>query len=316
VFSWEDRGERSFPPERAILFSLGLHVLLFFLLVVAPARQAVPDPGRSSIPAFVSPEELETKIPVEFMEAPGPSRENPRPSALSDLDRRAGGGDPARPKSSRPYVAEAPGVTGLEPGQSAARQASPARPEGEGGGETSGGSERPFLEEKTSDSGLVTERRGGEGGSSRLADLDRAIREAAQGAGSGGEQGAGFPNPDGGFVDSGPLSFDTTWYDWGPYAAEMVRRIKLHWEIPSLARLGWKGKLTIRFFILADGRVEGATIIRGSGVPPFDFAALQAILKSSPFRPLPNDLGSTREGVTVTFFYNMRPSSEEPEPTR
>ena len=71
-----------------------------------------------------------------------------------------------------------------------------------------------------------------------------------------------------------------------------------------------EGKLTIRFFILADGRVEGATIIRGSGVPPFDFAALQAILKSSPFKSLPKDLGSAREGVTVTFYYNIRPGSD------
>jgi TonB family protein len=147
----------------------------------------------------------------------------------------------------------------------------------------------------------------------RRASLDQAIREAARDAAGGGSQGgAGFPNADGGFVDSGPLSFDTTWYDWGPYAEEMVRRIKLHWEIPELARLGWKGKLTIRFFILADGRVVDATIVRQSGIPPFDFAALQAILKSSPFRPLPSDLGSSREGVTVTFFYNLRPEKEGP----
>jgi TonB family protein len=152
----------------------------------------------------------------------------------------------------------------------------------------------------------------------RLASLDQAIRQAARDAAGGATQGgAGFPNADGGFVDSGPLSFDTTWYDWGPYAEEMVRRIKLHWDIPELARLGWKGKLTIRFFILADGRVADATIIRRSGIPPFDFAALQAILKSSPFRPLPSDLGSSREGVTVTFFYNIRPEKEGvPEGTR
>ena len=152
----------------------------------------------------------------------------------------------------------------------------------------------------------------------RLARLDQAIRDAARDTAGGGSQGgAGFPNADGGFVDSGPLSFDTTWYDWGPYADEMVRRIKLHWEIPELARLGWKGKLTIRFYILADGRVADATIVRRSGIPPFDFAALQAILKSSPFRPLPADLNEAREGVTVTFFYNLRPEKEgQSEPTR
>jgi TonB family protein len=95
----------------------------------------------------------------------------------------------------------------------------------------------------------------------------------------------------------------------------MVRRIKLHWEIPELARLGWKGRLTVRFFILADGTVEGAKIISRSGIPPFDFAALNAILKSDPFKPLPRDLlaqvpGKDREGITVTFFYNIRPERE------
>jgi TonB family protein len=148
----------------------------------------------------------------------------------------------------------------------------------------------------------------------RLAGLDTAIREAARGA-VGGEGGSPGGDPEGGFVDSGPISFDTSWYDWGPYAAEMVRRIKLHWDVPDLARLGWKGSLTVRFFILADGTVADAKILRGSGIPPFDFAAFQAITKSSPFRPLPTDLHSMREGVTVTFFYNMRPDTEKAEGT-
>ena len=113
-------------------------------------------------------------------------------------------------------------------------------------------------------------------------------------------------------MDSGPLSFDTTWYDWGAYAAEMIRRIKLHWDVPELARLGWKGSLTVRFYIRADGTVEDAKILRMSGVPPFDNAAFQAIIKSSPFRPLPAELHEEREGVTITFFYNMRVEEDEP----
>ncbi|HEV2063204.1 MAG TPA: energy transducer TonB, partial [Thermoanaerobaculia bacterium] len=138
----------------------------------------------------------------------------------------------------------------------------------------------------------------------------QAIKRAARGVGSPGDQGSPPSNSDGGFKDTGPLSFDTSWYDWGPYAAEMIRRIKLHWEIPELARLGWKGRVTIRFYIRGNGQVEGATILSISGVPPFDHAALQSILTSSPFRPLPRDLGSDREGVTVTFFYNLRPEEE------
>ncbi|HWZ85903.1 MAG TPA: energy transducer TonB, partial [Thermoanaerobaculia bacterium] len=88
----------------------------------------------------------------------------------------------------------------------------------------------------------------------------------------------------------------------------------LHWDVPELARLGWKGSLTVRFYILADGRVADAKIIRFSGIPPFDNAALQAIVKSSPFRPLPEDLHEEREGITIVFFYNMRPESEEGKP--
>src|ERR1035437_2143792 len=136
-----------------------------------------------------------------------------------------------------------------------------------------------------------------------------AARQAAK-SGGGGDEGGGFER-DGGFVDSGPLSFDTVGYDWGAYAAEMIRKIKRNWDVPALARYGVKGRLTIRFFILKNGRVEGERILSGSGVPPFDNAAFQAISRSSAFRPLPDDLGHDREGVTVTFFYNLRPEDVE-----
>jgi TonB family protein len=71
----------------------------------------------------------------------------------------------------------------------------------------------------------------------------------------------------------------------------------------------------VRFFIMADGTVADAKIVRASGIPPFDHAAFQAIITSSPFRPLPKDLlaavpGKDREGITVTFFYNMRMDDE------
>ena len=99
--------------------------------------------------------------------------------------------------------------------------------------------------------------------------------------------------------------------DWGNYAAEMIRKIKRNWDVPALARYGVKGRLTIRFFIMKDGHVEGERILSGSGTPPFDNAAFQAIARSSAFRPLPDDLGHDREGVTVTFFYNLRPEDVE-----
>ena len=321
MFEIIEKGQKPFPLERAVLISIAAHVVLLVVFLVTPASSTRAPSGGGLLAGLLPEERKEPPVPIVFRSAPGPSRENPRRSEPSDADRRAGGGDRSRPRAASPYVPSVPGIAEVEAGRrgaasgsSAAQARVPARAaRGEPGGL---GDERPsvFGPPGTSSPGspvVAGGTRSREG--DRLASLDQAIREAARDTAGGGSQGgAGFPNADGGFVDSGPLSFDTTWYDWGPYAEEMVRRIKLHWEIPELARLGWKGKLTIRFFILADGRVADATIVRQSGIPPFDFAALQAILKSSPFRPLPSDLGSSREGVTVTFFYNLRPEKEGP----
>jgi TonB family protein len=103
----------------------------------------------------------------------------------------------------------------------------------------------------------------------------------------------------------GPLSFDTEWYEWGPYAAEMLRRIRYHWDIPEIAQVGVPGVVRIHFFIEKDGRVTGLEIQRVSGHPSLDFAARDAILNASPLPPLPADLGGLgHEGVTITFYYN------------
>lgn len=311
----EEHAEGSLPIERGILISLVVHLLLVVLLITLPAH--VPtDPKTGLLAAFVPQETDNSPIPVIFQESPGQARPNPKRSPLSDADRRAAGGDPARPRAESPSVPPSRGIAGLDPGPRAPRVRG-----GDAAGRPGAGAEaerRAALEHSKSTDAKPSEfpadMRPQMGAPSReisrLAGLDRVIQEAARSA-VGGEGGAPPGNPDGGFVDSGPLSFDTKWYDWGPYAAEMVRRIKLHWDVPDLARQGWKGSLTVRFYILADGRVADARILRSSGTPPFDFAAFQAILKSSAFRPLPADLNSTREGVTVTFFYNMRPEDGE-----
>ena len=315
LFDLDRKSDRVFPVERAILFSIGAHILILLIILKAPFS-FTPNSPRGLLGELVQSErerELNQKIPVIFRSAPGPARENPRKADGSDATRRAGGGDRSRPRSDTPFVPPRPGKEGLKPGAAAAapppRQAkvtgtgadltNPAAP-----GQKEVGGPDSF---RVPEAGKLSA--GSEG--AKLPDLQKKMEEAARGVvAAPGEGGAGFPNPDGGFVDSGPISFDTTWYDWGAYADAMIRRIKLHWDVPDLARLGWKGKLTIRFYIRGNGRVEGAKILSVSGVPPFDFAALQAILTSSPFRPLPKDLGSDREGVTVTFFYNIRPGKE------
>lgn len=244
MFQIVEKGQKPFPVERAILLSLAGHVLIAVLLLTAPPTSSAPPRPGGLLAAFVPPEPEDPPIPVVFREAPGPARDNPDRADPSDATRRAGGGDPARGKSSTPFFAPLPGIEGLEPGPRAGRSARPAEGSGERAAARRGEPEGAAPDDpgkgvfgprgETSTESPVAANGAPARSGERLSQLDQAIREAARDAAArgSGQEGAGFPNPDGGFVDSGPLSFDTTWYDWGPYAAEMVRRIRLNWEIP------------------------------------------------------------------------------------
>ncbi len=139
-----------------------------------------------------------------------------------------------------------------------------------------------------------------------------AIREVGKIASLGaGQQGMdlGAQGGEKGFAESGPLSFETQWYDWGDYAQSMVSRIRVNWynNMPQLIQTGLKGVVTIRFTIRRDGRITDVTILSSSGAPPYDFAAKKAIELSSPLNPLPKDFPNPSERVTAMFFYNQEP---------
>ena len=305
--------------ERAFAVSVILHLLLVIALVTVklPPRTAAQDQmDPLGIQSLMSATPPDPAIPIQFFPAPGArAKEVPKTGLPSDMNRQAHGGDRALPVLPAPKAYPQAGIRDLEPGKQGPRvAAAPAAPPPAGSevGERSkladlapGGSlhDSPTAEERDRQRLLR-----GIPGPDLSAITAESARRAAQ-SGGGGEEGGGFER-EGGFVDSGPLSFDTVGYDWGAYAAEMIRKIKRNWDVPALARYGVKGRITIRFYILKDGRVEGETILSGSGHPPFDNSSFQAIARSSAFRPLPADLGHDREGVTVTFFYNLRPEDE------
>ena len=306
--------QRRFPLERAILLSLIAHLLLIILLLLNPPTAPDYRHETPEMRAKREAAEAEFRVPVKFFEeAPGPSRKSPKPTAPpSDKNRIASGGDKTKPRSESPYVPPKSGIEGLAPGARAkegsrsAAAAAGSAAAAPASASAAAATPSPTGQQAAKGSGVsVTP-----GPGQTLPNLNRAIQSAA-GNPFAGQGGAPIPNESGGYVDSGPLSFDTQWYDWGDYAEEMLRRIKLHWEAPDLLRMGVKGKLTIRFFIRADGTVEGEKILRDSTIPPYDHAAFLAIATSSPFRPLPKELHEDREGVTITFFYNMRPGREE-----
>jgi len=144
-------------------------------------------------------------------------------------------------------------------------------------------------------------------------DWRSAIKEVGKVASLGtGQEGPELGNAGGGtkgFAKDGPISFETSWYDWGDYAQSMVARIRVNWMnvMPDLLRTGMQGVVTIRFTIHRDGQITDVTILNSSGVPPYDFAAKKAIENSSPLNPLPKDFPMPSERVTAMFYYNLEP---------
>jgi TonB family protein len=289
-----------------------LHLLLIFL-VVPQLEQVWPASDASAVELMpeVSPDD-QPPLEFEFVDLAEEREETPVSDRvpLSDLDRRAHGGEgeaAARPgvQGNTPQLVEADGGQQFGAGSPPVRRGEqvpqvppPERPQ-----------EEP-LEQPTEERVPETEIEGAGEPAPEPEQQEPAIKLPPPGAWAlPPDEGGIFerPDTDGGGVDTGGLSFDTQWYDWGPYAKAMLAKIRRHWRIPEIAMLGVQGVVKIRFFIERDGTVTGLQIIDESGKPPMDFAARDAIAHSSPFEPLPLDLsGVEREGVTITFFYNAR----------
>jgi protein TonB len=284
----------------AIELSVLAHLLLAILLPQANAALLSLVPLRPTPPA--TPQDENQPLRFELVELPDQREEEPsRPDApASDLSRRAHGGQ-GEPDTR-------PGVQGTTP----ELRLAPAQPGAEpvpGGASSVPEPSREQTEDviRRDDAGAGAILVQPEPEPTAAAPVLRGVAPRSGPPAIGGA----IPDRRGGRVDLGPLSFDTEWYDWGPYAAEMLRRIRYHWRIPELARLGVPGSVRIRFTIERDGRVSGLEIQRESEHPPMTFAARDAILNASPLPPLPADLtGVEREGVTITFFYNMRPPDD------
>lgn len=99
--------------------------------------------------------------------------------------------------------------------------------------------------------------------------------------------------------------FDTRGFPLGDYASTIIERIKGNWYIPSNLRSS-QGRTTVIFFIDKDGRFTDARIVASSGSNSLDLAALNAIIGSNPFPPLPKGFPGDHVGAKFVFSYNER----------
>lgn len=90
--------------------------------------------------------------------------------------------------------------------------------------------------------------------------------------------------------------------NWGPYMRDLEQRIKRNWTPPK----GDSSKrVVITFTISRDGRLLNKRIVKSSGVPLADRAAMSAIEQTAPFRPLPPEFKGQSVPIEFTFDYNV-----------
>jgi TonB family protein len=142
--------------------------------------------------------------------------------------------------------------------------------------------------------------------------IEQAARAAANNRGGYGGDGGNYGLGQGGKPTAamGPLEVlsDTMGVDFGPYLQRVLHDVKVNWYnlIPESARapIMKKGKVTIEFAILKDGKVAGMKLVSTSGDVALDRGAWGGITDSNPFPPLPTEFGGQYLGLRFAFYYN------------
>ena len=98
---------------------------------------------------------------------------------------------------------------------------------------------------------------------------------------------------------------DTQGVDFSDYLQRLKYAIQSHWEllIPEGVRAK-KGKLSIQFAILPNGKVSGLQIYQSSGDISLDRPAYGSITGSDPFDALPSNFKGPYLAIRASFYYN------------
>lgn len=142
---------------------------------------------------------------------------------------------------------------------------------------------------------------GGNGWSSGPVAIMPSVPKGGNGNG-GGPAGEGSPGNPGPNNNAGrPAVAADPDVDFGPYMADLQRRIKKAWFPP---RGQESRRVVVIFKIHSQGELSDLRIDRSSGVASADQAALQAVQNAAPFRPLPNGAPAVVD-IQFTFDYNV-----------
>ena len=107
-----------------------------------------------------------------------------------------------------------------------------------------------------------------------------------------------------------PITFDTKEYRYAGYMTKLREKIESIWVYPpEEARSGHYGDLRIQFTIKKDGKLGAIELVRTSGYPALDRAAMQALKDGEPYWPLPEEWGKDSYTILGHFIYTLNSGS-------
>lgn len=153
-----------------------------------------------------------------------------------------------------------------------------------------------------SDVGSTSSAQSGDRSSTLVARLSNIPRSPSSGTpGQGGAYGApGNPgaNP---YGDQPPSVAARQSADLGPYMSALQRRIKLSWKPPKGSE---SSRIVVVFTVMRNGSVSDVQITVSSGSPAADNAAIAAVKRAAPFKPLPANSPDFLD-IEFTFDYSV-----------
>jgi periplasmic protein TonB len=90
---------------------------------------------------------------------------------------------------------------------------------------------------------------------------------------------------------------------WSAYQSEMYAALERYKVKPHSNRIG---EVLLEITIAPSGKLISGAVLKSSGVPELDRAALDSLQRAAPFPPIPPDISAGPYTVTVPFQYSTR----------
>jgi TonB family protein len=306
--------------REAFWISVVVHLILVILIINSPKFEKYL-PKRAVL--MVSPNDLLRQKELTYLELPPDTQKVPkRPESniISDKDRMATSRTPQLNREELKKILDSARSGAPGPGRPPAQQQQPTPPAPAGAQnapapQQSQPERPPVVQDQVAklQPPPVARPKPSFGGTAMSpgSAIEQAARAAAAnrgGYGESGDYGLGAGRQPTKAVGALDVLSDTMGVDFSPYLARVLHDVRENWYrlIPESAQapLMKKGKVSIEFAILKDGRVTGMQYISGSGDVALDRAAYAGITASNPFPPLPNEFGGQYLALRFHFFYN------------